>query len=266
MWTRLGGLNVTGSPNWTRLGGLSATSTYQVGTDRYYIRASPNCRKLGDGRLHWEVIPYCRKLLTKLQTIDAVLANYCQLLCMAINVLEYDVFLFHSRLYVVGFSSVFCLLEPSKGSWFGWRIALNHTLPDKFPVAHMAGNFLQNLVMPTVMVVNRMQMALDAPEKYGVVAVGCELMQWYTTIEEEMLPIPVANHALAGSSSQDLINGIFYQVCASISTPYVDVYTPKVIHLLLSKAPISVQWTPGGISESLHLQNTRAARIWASFR
>lgn len=75
----------------------------------------------------------------------------------------------------------------------------------------MAG-LLQNVVMPTVMLVNRVQMALDAPEKYGVVTVGCELMQWFTTIEEEMLPIPVANHALAGSSVQDVVNGVSYQV------------------------------------------------------
>jgi hypothetical protein len=76
----------------------------------------------------------------------------------------------------------------------------------------MAGSFLQNFVMPSVMAVNRLQMAIDAPPKYGVVAVGCELLQWYTSIEDDMEPIPVANHALAGSSTADLIAGIPYQV------------------------------------------------------
>jgi len=74
------------------------------------------------------------------------------------------------------------------------------------------GQFLQNFVMPSVMAVNRLQMAIDAPEKYGVVAVGCELLQWYTSIEDDMEPIPVANHALAGSSTADLLGGISYQV------------------------------------------------------
>jgi hypothetical protein len=74
------------------------------------------------------------------------------------------------------------------------------------------GAFLQNFVMPSVMAVNRLQMAIDAPEKYGVVAVGCELLQWYTSIEDDMEPIPVANHALAGSSTSDLLGGISYQV------------------------------------------------------
>ena len=81
------------------------------------------------------------------------------------------------------------------------------------------GQFLQNFVMPSVMAVNRLQMAIDAPEKYGVVAVGCELLQWYTSIEDDMEPIPVANHALAGSSTADLLGGISYQVPTHGSHP-----------------------------------------------
>jgi hypothetical protein len=74
------------------------------------------------------------------------------------------------------------------------------------------GSFIQYAVMPPVLLLNRLQMAITAPEKYGVVAVGCELMQFWTTIEEDMLPIPVANHALAGSSSADLVSAVDFQV------------------------------------------------------
>eukprot|EP00238_Polyblepharides_amylifera_P000531 CAMPEP_0196570814 /NCGR_PEP_ID=MMETSP1081-20130531/994_1 /TAXON_ID=36882 /ORGANISM="Pyramimonas amylifera, Strain CCMP720" /LENGTH=224 /DNA_ID=CAMNT_0041887485 /DNA_START=88 /DNA_END=762 /DNA_ORIENTATION=- len=66
--------------------------------------------------------------------------------------------------------------------------------------------------MPSVMLLNRVQMAIDAPEKYGVVAVGCEIMQYFSSIQEDMLPIPVSNHALAGSSTTDLVSGVDYQV------------------------------------------------------
>eukprot|EP00976_Prorocentrum_cordatum_P090489 1188148-Prorocentrum_minimum.AAC.8 len=80
------------------------------------------------------------------------------------------------------------------------------------------GSFIQYAVMPPVLLLNRLQMAITAPEKYGVVSVGCEIMQFWTTIEEDMLPIPVANHALAGSSTADVLAAADFQAIGERST------------------------------------------------
>lgn len=106
--------------------------------------------------------------------------------------------------------------------------------------------------MPPVLLLNRLQMAITAPEKYGVVTVGCELMQFWTTIEEDMLPIPVANHALAGSSTADVLAAADFQVIDH--EPRVVVYCCGSNDLARGATPSQ---TAGGFTEFAEMVSSK---------
>ena len=90
--------------------------------------------------------------------------------------------------------------------------------------------------------------AVGTPENQGIVFVGSSIFRFWTRLTEHMAPLPVLNRAIAGTVTQDMLNGM---------EPWVLRYHPRIVVYYCGSNDVS----SGEDEESIVERTQRFVRI-----